>query len=192
MLEVLNTLHLTTTNSLVIPRVIALASIPNTPHGDVHYLIKQLSTTDNYSSSFHSVFVYTALNLKGQIDKEIIVQLFLLLCVRFSLLVLIPSFRESPIYRNVSVIYVNINAGSIAACCLQYLQCTRTKLGKDSCTRLVQRQTYAIPLEVIYLTPLHKWNPYNIPHWVSHQHRSFILSLVYTLDSATRHHMAKC
>ncbi|RUS87389.1 hypothetical protein EGW08_004843 [Elysia chlorotica] len=28
------------------------------------------------------------------------------------------------------------------------------------------RVSYAIPLEIVYLTPLHKWNPYNIKFWV--------------------------
>ncbi|GFS21896.1 hypothetical protein ElyMa_001604600 [Elysia marginata] len=27
------------------------------------------------------------------------------------------------------------------------------------------RVSYAIPLEIIYLTPLHKWNPYDIKFW---------------------------
>lgn len=34
----------------------------------------------------------------------------------------------------------------------------------NDCTDYVQRWTYAIPLEVIYLTPLYKWNPYNISY----------------------------
>jgi len=34
-----------------------------------------------------------------------------------------------------------------------------------NCAYYNQRWTYAIPLEVIYLTPLHKWNPYGIPHY---------------------------
>jgi hypothetical protein len=32
----------------------------------------------------------------------------------------------------------------------------------EQCKLESQRVSYAIPLEVIYLTPLHKWNPYNI------------------------------
>ena len=34
----------------------------------------------------------------------------------------------------------------------------------DACTSWTQRWSYAIPLEIIYLTPLSKWNPYNIPY----------------------------
>jgi len=39
---------------------------------------------------------------------------------------------------------------------------------KKECKRLtfadhVHRVSYAVPLEIIYLTPLLKWNPYNIP-----------------------------
>merc|ERR1719204_1519211 len=37
--------------------------------------------------------------------------------------------------------------------------------GANDCVYYNQRWTYAIPLEVIYLTPLHKWNPYGIPHY---------------------------
>ena len=33
---------------------------------------------------------------------------------------------------------------------------------KDRCGQAEQRWTYAIPLEIFYLTPLHKWNPYDI------------------------------
>ncbi len=32
------------------------------------------------------------------------------------------------------------------------------------CSEVKQRWTYAIPLEIIYLTPLSKWNPYNFPY----------------------------
>ncbi len=32
------------------------------------------------------------------------------------------------------------------------------------CTKKEQRVTYAIPLEIIYLTPLSTWNPYNLPY----------------------------
>ncbi|XP_032236694.2 uncharacterized protein LOC116617810 [Nematostella vectensis] len=35
---------------------------------------------------------------------------------------------------------------------------------KKKCTTRTQRWTYAIPLEVIYLTPLSKWNPYKLHH----------------------------
>lgn len=36
-----------------------------------------------------------------------------------------------------------------------------------TCTDLEERFTYAIPLEVVYLTPLLTWNPYNIQHTTS-------------------------
>ena len=35
---------------------------------------------------------------------------------------------------------------------------------KKTCTKYQQKVSYAIPLEIIYLTPLHKWNPYNITY----------------------------
>ncbi|XP_057313041.1 uncharacterized protein LOC130654470 [Hydractinia symbiolongicarpus] len=35
---------------------------------------------------------------------------------------------------------------------------------KRTCYTLTQRWTYAIPLEIIYLTPLSKWNPYNFQY----------------------------
>lgn len=34
----------------------------------------------------------------------------------------------------------------------------------NGCTSWTQRWSYAIPLEIIYMTPLSKWNPYNIPY----------------------------
>ncbi|XP_059157577.1 uncharacterized protein LOC131941959 [Physella acuta] len=37
-------------------------------------------------------------------------------------------------------------------------------VNKRKCTKNVKRMTYAIPLEIIYLTPLTNWNPYNIRH----------------------------
>jgi len=33
----------------------------------------------------------------------------------------------------------------------------------DPCPRVSQRWTYATPVELIYLTPLFEWNPYNLP-----------------------------
>jgi len=32
------------------------------------------------------------------------------------------------------------------------------------CTEINQKWSYAIPLEIIYMTPLYKWNPYNIEY----------------------------
>ena len=34
-----------------------------------------------------------------------------------------------------------------------------------NCYTLRQKWSYAIPLEIIYLTPLYKWNPYNLTHY---------------------------
>lgn len=34
--------------------------------------------------------------------------------------------------------------------------------GKENCTMYEARHTYAIPLEIIWMTPLNKWNPYNL------------------------------
>lgn len=35
---------------------------------------------------------------------------------------------------------------------------------RKQCTTERQRWTYAIPLEIVYLTPLYKWNPYNLQY----------------------------
>ena len=35
---------------------------------------------------------------------------------------------------------------------------------KRKCTKYEQKVSYAIPLEMIYLTPLHRWNPYNLTY----------------------------
>ena len=32
------------------------------------------------------------------------------------------------------------------------------------CEKIHQKWTWAIPLEMIYLTPLHRWNPYNLEY----------------------------
>lgn len=32
------------------------------------------------------------------------------------------------------------------------------------CDHKIQKWTYAIPMEIIYLTPLNRWNPYDIEH----------------------------
>ncbi|KAL3890663.1 hypothetical protein ACJMK2_002944 [Sinanodonta woodiana] len=34
----------------------------------------------------------------------------------------------------------------------------------DVCNDYIHRYTYAIPLEIIYLTPLYKWNPFDLPY----------------------------
>ena len=33
---------------------------------------------------------------------------------------------------------------------------------RNECTTYTQKFSYAIPLEIVYLTPLSKWNPYNL------------------------------
>ena len=44
-----------------------------------------------------------------------------------------------------------------------YEQCTGKRTNKV-CEKLYQRVSYAIPLEIIYLSPLSLWNPYNITY----------------------------
>ena len=39
---------------------------------------------------------------------------------------------------------------------------------RNNCPVISQKWTYAIPLEIIYMTPLSKWNPYNIPYRGQH------------------------
>ncbi len=39
----------------------------------------------------------------------------------------------------------------------------------DVCTRYEQRWSYATPLEIVWLTPLMKWNPYDIAHQGEHK-----------------------
>ena len=36
--------------------------------------------------------------------------------------------------------------------------------GQDVCSTLEQRWSYAFPLEIVYTTPLGKWNPYNLKY----------------------------
>ena len=38
-----------------------------------------------------------------------------------------------------------------------------TDCDSGECLRYKQRWSYAIPLEIIYLTPLYRWNPWNLP-----------------------------
>ena len=38
------------------------------------------------------------------------------------------------------------------------------KYSKNNCHIQRQKWSYAIPLEIIYMTPLYKWNPYNLKH----------------------------
>lgn len=44
---------------------------------------------------------------------------------------------------------------------------------QDVCTDYEQRWSYAIPLEVIYLTPLYNWNPYNLSQCTSNKEPCF-------------------
>lgn len=41
----------------------------------------------------------------------------------------------------------------------------RPEGGRKVCQRIKQRWTYAIPLEIVYMTPLHRWNPYAIKYY---------------------------
>ena len=40
----------------------------------------------------------------------------------------------------------------------------KKKRGKEHCKIVSQKFSYAIPLEIIYLTPLNRWNPFNIEY----------------------------
>jgi len=46
---------------------------------------------------------------------------------------------------------------------VEFKKCIRA-YPKWKCHMLRQKWSYAIPLEIIYLTPLYKWNPYNLKH----------------------------
>ena len=42
---------------------------------------------------------------------------------------------------------------------------------KRTCKDISQKWSYAIPLEIVYSTPLQKWNPYNIKYkGLTHTH----------------------
>lgn len=45
----------------------------------------------------------------------------------------------------------------------------KNKWKKDTCYDLEQKWSYAIPLELIYLTPLSKWNPYELKYHGDHR-----------------------
>jgi len=56
-------------------------------------------------------------------------------------------------------------------------QCTKkTKNSPPVCKEYRQRWSYAIPLEVIYLTPLSTWNPYDIVYHGSHSRVKHIVN----------------
>ena len=44
----------------------------------------------------------------------------------------------------------------------------RIKKEPKTCYTLKQKWSYAIPLEIIYLTPLYKWNPYGLKYHGDH------------------------
>ena len=44
-----------------------------------------------------------------------------------------------------------------------YEQCSY-KNGMEVCESVQERRTYAIPMEIIYTTPLASWNPYNLKY----------------------------
>uniref|UniRef100_A0A8W8KAP3 Uncharacterized protein n=5 Tax=Magallana gigas TaxID=29159 RepID=A0A8W8KAP3_MAGGI len=43
--------------------------------------------------------------------------------------------------------------------------CHKVNRTYTECKEIEARYTYAIPLEIIYMTPLNSWNPYNLPYW---------------------------
>jgi len=45
---------------------------------------------------------------------------------------------------------------------VDYKKCVNTP--KKHCYQLRQKWSYAIPLEIIYMTPLYKWNPHKLKH----------------------------
>nr|KAG5705259.1 hypothetical protein BaRGS_010710 [Batillaria attramentaria] len=44
------------------------------------------------------------------------------------------------------------------------LESCKRRRNKKVCTTLYKRITYAIPLEIVFSTPLHTWNPFNIEY----------------------------
>jgi len=65
-----------------------------------------------------------------------------------------------------SSMYVAMNTQDRVAG-LAFQKCDKKKVnGKyvETCKKMEQKFSYAIPLEIIYLTPLYTWNPYNIPY----------------------------
>ncbi|XP_069123181.1 uncharacterized protein [Argopecten irradians] len=43
---------------------------------------------------------------------------------------------------------------------------------KQNCTEYVAKYTYALPLEIVWMTPLLSWNPYNLQHFPGDTHKS--------------------
>ncbi|XP_021358878.1 uncharacterized protein LOC110453945 [Mizuhopecten yessoensis] len=46
------------------------------------------------------------------------------------------------------------------------------KTHKQNCTEYVAKYTYALPLEIVWMTPLLSWNPYNLQHFEGDIHKS--------------------
>ena len=44
------------------------------------------------------------------------------------------------------------------------LEVCKGKGKRKTCTKYEQKVSYAIPLEIIYMTPLNGWNPYNLKY----------------------------
>ena len=62
-------------------------------------------------------------------------------------------------------VYMAMNTQKRVATMNVESDCTRDSNGVKRCNEhYSQKWTYAIPLEIIYLTPLHNWNPYNIEY----------------------------
>ena len=62
-------------------------------------------------------------------------------------------------------VYMARNSQSKIATNIVNHRCYHNNQGEKLCReRFEQKWSYAIPLEIIYLTPLHKWNPFNITY----------------------------
>ena len=62
---------------------------------------------------------------------------------------------------------------------MQVEKCVKVN-GKNKCTTYTQRWSYAIPLEMIYLTPLYNWNPHNIDYKCLHVYINISFSISWT------------
>lgn len=51
---------------------------------------------------------------------------------------------------------------------MEFTKC-KNRHNKNTCRVTSQRWTYAVPLELIFLTPLHKWNPYKLNYLGEHR-----------------------
>ncbi|XP_076472436.1 uncharacterized protein LOC143301892 [Babylonia areolata] len=50
----------------------------------------------------------------------------------------------------------------VAAVSVPYCKNRRERMNRSRCQTVTRRVSYAIPLEVVYTTPLHAWNPYGL------------------------------